>query len=400
MSTIRRERYILASVVFATLFAQVLLYPGLSGLVEALGADTDLDASMWFLAAEFGAFICFAAVWGFLSDRAGARVPFIAIGALGAASCYLALGFFGTVGSLDFEIVLLIRIVQGACTIGAFSLALTMLMDLSGGHGRNMGAAGIAIGAGTALGAPLGGVFSSIGPLVPLFVAGGLFLGILLLVLFITDRAPDSDRPRLRGVLTDLIDRPSLSVPYAFGFVDRLTAGTFSLVGVFYFGEQFGLDPTGVGLMLMLFFAPFALLQYPFGIISDRIGRLLPVVGGSICYGSAIIIVGQAPTLETVGLAMLLVGIFGAVVSPATMALVTDLSPEIRRGSAMAGFNIAGSLGFLTGVLLGGTLAGTFGYTAAFAVVGSLELVIAFVALPFFRIFAIESVRWPRLTRD
>lgn len=398
MSTVRAERIILAGVIFATLLAQVLLYPGLPGLVAALGAETDIDASMWFLAAEFGAFIVFAAVWGALSDRMGARVPLIALGALLAAVCYLALGFMGTFADLGFEVVLAVRVVQGASTIAAFSLAMTMLMDLAGGHGRNMGAAGIAIGSGTALGAPLGGALSELGPLVPLFAAGLLFLGILPLITIIRDRAPDSDRPDVVAAIRDLVDQPALSVPYAFGFIDRLTAGTFSLVGVLYFGEgHFGLDPMGVGIMLALFFAPFALLQYPFGIVSDRIGRLVPVVGGSICYGLGILLVGRAPSIEVAAAAMLLVGIFGAIVSPATMALVTDISPEIRRGTAMAGFNIAGSLGFLTGILLGGTLAGVVGYRTTFAVIGGLEIAIALVALPLFRLFSIEKlpgVRW------
>ena len=393
MTSVGTERAILAVVVFITLFAQVFLYPGLDGLVTALGAETGLDAGMWFLAAEFGAFIVFAVFWGYLSDRAGARVPFIAIGSLGAAVCYLVLAIGGTLGSFSFETVLLLRVVQGACTIGAFSLAMTMLMDLAGGHGQNMGAAGIAIGAGAALGAPVGGVLSGIGPLVPLYTAGGMFLLILPMVLLVVhDRAPHSDRPRMRRVFSDVLEHPALSLPYAFGFVDRLTAGMFSLVGVFYFGDQFGLDPMGVGLMLMLFFGPFALLQYPFGILSDRIGRLIPVVGGSICYGLGIMAVGMTPDLWVIGALMLGIGIFGAFVSPATMALVTDIAPHVRRGTAMGGFNIAGSLGFLTGILLGGMLADTYGYPAAFLVVGSLEIIIALVALPFFYIFAIENV--------
>lgn len=396
MRAVRTERAILAVVVFITLFAQVFLYPGLDGLVTALGAETGLDASMWFLAAEFGAFIAFAVVWGFASDRAGARVPFIALGALGAAICYLVLAIGGTLGSFSFETVLFIRVVQGTCTIGAFSLSMTMLMDLRGGHGRNMGAAGIAIGAGAALGAPLGGALSSIGALVPLFTAGAMFLVIIPMVWLVRDRAPGSDRPRVTRILTDLVEHPSLSIPYAFGFVDRLTAGMFSLVGVFYFGDQFGLDPMGVGLMLMLFFGPFALLQYPFGIVSDRIGRLIPVVGGSICYGIGIMAVGLTGDLVATAVIMLFIGVFGAFVSPATMALVTDIAPEVRRGTAMGGFNIAGSLGFLTGILLGGTLADLYGFPTAFIVVGSLEVLIALVALPLFHVFAIESVpqRW------
>jgi len=78
------------------------------------------------------------------------------------------------------------------------------------------------------------------------------------------------------------------------------------------------------------------------------------------------------------------VGVLGALVAPATMALVTDLADESERGIAMAGFNLAGSLGFLGGFLLGGTVASSYGYGTAFLVVGGLEIAIAVVTVPLF----------------
>jgi MFS family permease len=161
-----------------------------------------------------------------------------------------------------------------------------------------------------------------------------------------------------------------------------LTAGFFSLVGVFYFGDVFGLDAAGVGIALALFFVPFALLQYPLGSLSDRIGRFLPVVVGSIGYGVTIIAVGLASTVELAMGLMVLVGIAGAFVAPATMALVTDLVDSTERGVAMGGFNVFGSLGFLTGFLIGGIVGSATDYLTAFLVVGGLEIGIALVAFP------------------
>lgn len=379
------ERAVLAGVIFVTLLAQVLLYPGVPDIVAGLGATTDLDASMWFLAAEFGAFIVFAGFWGYLSDRTGRRIPYIALGAGIAAVCYFTLVLGGLFGSFSFETIILIRVIQGAGSIAAFSLAMTMLMDLEGGHGQNMGAAGIAIGLGTAFGAPSGGVLTGINPLAPLVVAGFLFTLILPLLGLISDRAVRRDGSTVVAVLHDLRRHPGLGVPYAFGFIDRMTAGTFSLVGVFFFRDAFGLDAAQTGMMLFLFFGPFALLQYPFGRLSDRIGRFLPVVGGSICYGTMVMAFGQTPSLLLAGGFLLIVGVFGAIVSPATMALVTDIAPNTRHGTAMAGFNIAGSLGFLTGILLGGGVASVYGNATAFAVIGAAEIAIALIVLPIFR---------------
>ncbi|WP_117594030.1 MFS transporter [Haloprofundus halophilus] len=405
----RRERLTLALSVWAVLVSQVLLYPGVSDLVRALGGAGDLDAGMWFLVSEYAAFVVFAGLWGALSDATGRRVPLIVVGAVGGVACYLLLSAVPSLG-VGFGGVLLIRVVGGAFTIGAFSLSMTMLMDLGGGNGRNMGAAGIAIGLGAAVGSVVGGRLSTADPLAPVYGAAVLLGLVAVLTATVTDRSPGAERSGsgasdvaaadtnsrddlgtngpdgtderagARKVLRKVVDRPALRVPYAFGFIDRLTAGFFSLVGIYYFRDVFGLDAFGAGLVLAMFFGPFALLQYPMGVLSDRIGRFLPVVVGSILYGVSIVVVGASPSLTLAAGAMVLVGVFGALVSPATMALVTDIADADERGAAMGGFNIFGSLGFLTGFLLGGSSAELLGYFEAFVVVGFTEIGIALVA--------------------
>jgi len=380
----RRARVVLAGTVFAVLFAQVLLYPGVTDLVGALGATTDLDASTWFLASEFAGFVLFAGVWGVLSDRLGRRIPLITVGALGGALGYLVLASLPQ--DVGFETVLLVRFVQGSFTIGAFSLAMTTLMDLDGGHGRNMGAAGIAIGLGTALGAPLGGRLTGLDPLAPVVAAAGLLALAGFHVLLVRSDTPRPDaggrEETLLAAVAVLRDRPAFALPYAFGFIDRLTAGFFALVGTVYLREAFSLDAATTGLVLACFFAPFALLQYPMGVVSDRIGRRIPIALGSTLYGVVVVAVVFMPTVQLAALALVATGVTGAFMAPATMALVTDLARSDERGVAMGGYNVVGSLGFLVGIVVGGVLAGEFGYTVAFVVVGGLEIALALAALP------------------
>jgi MFS family permease len=218
-------------------------------------------------------------------------------------------------------------------------------------------------------------------PLAPLFLASGLLVLVAGLVVLVPDRAP-GERRTVRTVAERIRRQPALSIPYAFGFVDRMTAGFFALVGTLYFQSAFGLDAGATGLLLACFFAPFALLQYPLGALSDRVGRAGPMIVGSVCYGIGILVVGSVPTVPLAALALAGVGTLGALVAPATMALVTDLVDESERGVAMAGFNFAGSLGFLAGFLVGGSVASAYSYTHAFVVVGGLEMLIAVVAGP------------------
>ena len=377
----RSERFRLTVVVFVILFTQLLVYPGVDRLVVALGGTPQIDAGTAFLAVQLLAFVLFSAVWGALSDRAGRRIPFILVGAFGGTAAYLVLAALVVTGVGDFRLALVLRFVEGAFTIGAFSLAITMLMDLDGGHGRNMGSAGIAIGAGAALGAPVGGQLYELGAIAPILASAVLLLSAALVVSTVPDRAP-SGRRSLRDAFDSFRRTPELLVPFAFGFADRFAAGFFGLIGTFYFRDAFGLNPSEIGLLLACFFAPFALLQYPFGTLSDRIGRVVPIVAGSAGFGGAIFAVGLAPTVASAAIGMVLVGVLGALVAPATMALVTDLVAPNERGAAMGGFNIFGSLGFLGGIIVGGSLAARYDYFAAFAVAGGLEILIAIVSLP------------------
>jgi MFS family permease len=356
----------------------VFLYPGLSETVAALGGGGDILSGTWFLVAEFGAFVVCAVLWGIASDSLGVRTPLVVLGAVGGGASYLAVAAVPAVG-LGFGVILALRVVGGAFTIGAFSLSITMLMDLSGGHGRNMGAAGTAIGFGAALGSVVGGRLATHDPLAPLYGGAALLFGAAVLAATVPDRSPGEGLPV--GTLVDRVrTRPVLLVPFAFGYVDRLTAGFFALAGVAYFRDTFGIDASQAGVTLALFFLPFAAFQYPVGSLSDRVGRFLPVVAGSMLYGVAIVAVALAPTYLLAAGLMVVVGLCGALVSPTTMALVTDVVPETERGAAMGGFNVFGSFGMLSGFLIGGLVTDRYGYVAAFGVAGGLEIAIAAVA--------------------
>jgi DHA1 family tetracycline resistance protein-like MFS transporter len=371
------DRSRLALVVWSVLVSQVFLYPGLDEIVSVLGGSESILAGTWFLIAEFAAFVVCAVLWGIVSDSLGTRSPLIVLGAVGGAASYLVVASAPTLG-FGFGVVLLVRVIGGAFTIGAFSLSITMLMDLSGGHGRNMGAAGTAIGLGAALGSVVGGQLTSVDPLAPLYGGAALLAGAAVLAATVPDRGSDGGLPV--GTVVDRVrTRPTLLVPFAFGYIDRLTAGFFALTGVAYFREAFGVDAAQAGLTLALFFVPFAVLQYPVGSLSDRIGRFVPVVVGSVLYGVTIIAVVLAPTYGIAAGLMVLVGICGALVSPTTMALVTDIVPATERGAAMGGFNVFGSLGMLSGFIIGGTVTELYGYLPAFVAAGGLEIAIATV---------------------
>jgi MFS family permease len=70
---------------------------------------------------------------------------------------------------------------------------------------------------------------------------------------------------------------------------------------------------------------------------------------------------------------------------PPSAALAGDLANPAKRGTAMGGFNLFGSLGFAAGPFIGGLIADLYGFQASFTVAGLMVIVIALIFLPLIR---------------
>ena len=118
------------------------------------------------------------------------------------------------------------------------------------------------------------------------------------------------------------------------------------------------------------------------GWISSRGSRpmqLYGTVGRSVLFGSFFLL-GLAGLAAIPQLALLIalhagVGACWAVINVASSTLVSRLAPEGGRARSFGAFKAAQGFGSIFGPLLGGTLAGLFGYGPAFA--GSVALVLA-----------------------
>ena len=88
--------------------------------------------------------------------------------------------------------------------------------------------------------------------------------------------------------------------------------------------------------------------------------------------------------------AMVISGVLSAAMFAPNLALCADLSPRELSATAFAGFNMAGSLGFLCGPLLGGTLCTILlsaagdasGYRITLGLAGASEVLCALITLP------------------
>ncbi len=122
-----------------------------------------------------------------------------------------------------------------------------------------------------------------------------------------------------------------------------------------------------------------AMLQIPYGILSDRFGRKPMICIGLVVFGLGSLIAAFSVTIYGVILGRFFQG--AGAVAGVLMALVSDVTSDESRTKAMAtigvGIGIAFSCSLVLGPLLGHAfgLSGIFGLTAIFAAFGILVLV-------------------------
>ncbi|MEM7052669.1 MAG: MFS transporter [Acidobacteriota bacterium] len=355
-----------------------LVVAGLKELiVDELGGTTR-DASLFF-SIEMIAYVIFAPLWGVLSDRLGRRAPLAAIGFLATAPLYALYGWVDTIPTL-----LVLRFIQGATAVLGWSTLMAMVLDQPDRkkRGRYMGLMGGALTLGVSLGAPLGGYITrAYGPRAPLEAGAVLFLLIGLGTLFfLRDRYTVRRQVGLGEIGTTLKRQPRLLLPYLFYFVDRLTVGFFVVLFPLYLGSLGVEDPAVRGRYLAYFLLPFSLLQYFSGRLSEKTGPYPPLLIGSFLYGIALCTVGITG-LHNLWFVMVLLGVLASVMFPPLITLTAQLSDERTRGSAMGGFNLAGSLGFAAGPLIGAWAFEVQGYGFAFVVSGAGEILAVLAGL-------------------
>jgi EmrB/QacA subfamily drug resistance transporter len=122
------------------------------------------------------------------------------------------------------------------------------------------------------------------------------------------------------------------------------------------------------------------------GRAADLLGRRRVLVSGLALYAGASLAGGLAPTPEALIVARAAQGLGGALVFPATLALVNTTFPEgEERNRALAVWGGAGAAGLVVGVLLGGVVTQALGWEAIFFVnvpLAAIALILAFALIP------------------
>ncbi len=160
-------------------------------------------------------------------------------------------------------------------------------------------------------------------------------------------------------------------------------AGVFSvrLLGLFMIYPVFasyahhleGTTPYRTGLALGIYGLTQGLLQIPFGLLSDRIGRKVMIIVGLIVFGVGSAVAAASSSIEGVIIGRAVQG--GGAVGSVILALVADLTREESRTKAMALVGITIGASFMVALVSGPLLAGAIGVDGIFWLMVLLALV-------------------------
>src|SRR4051812_21902126 len=133
-----------------------------------------------------------------------------------------------------------------------------------------------------------------------------------------------------------------------------------------------------LGLIGGLYFAFFyCFIAVPVGWFADRTNRVTVLSLACAVWSAATMACGFARTYPQLVVARMTVGFGEAGGVPPSYALITDLFPPGRRGTAFGIYNLGPSIGIACGIAFGASIAAAFDWRYAFIAIGILGLITA-----------------------
>ena len=146
------------------------------------------------------------------------------------------------------------------------------------------------------------------------------------------------------------------------------------------FAEQMdGATPAKIGLAIGIYGMSQAVLQIPFGLVSDKLGRKKVIVFGLLLFGLGSVIAALSNNIEGVILGRAVQG-SGAIAGP-VMALLADLTQEVHRTKAMALIGASIGVSFGVAIAAGPVIAGFIGIHGLFWMIAALSILAILVII-------------------
>lgn len=341
----------IALATFLTLAPITLLVPGLTELVVDAHDGTRFQAHLFVSLNQLTGILAVPVAMALHRRWPHTRRWVIGLLLLDAGA-FLGMGAADTLGQLFAW-----RALDGIAHLPAVTF-LMIAANRSGGERRGA-ALGVVAGAlmiGVAVGAPVGGLLVDSNRDLVYTVGAALLVLAALAGAFVPATATPSRDPgaRYRWDRRQLVSW----MPLAYGFADRFLIGIFVSTFTIFLTEVHGVGAATRGMLMSLFLLPFAVLCWPVGKLADRIGWFGPLIAANVGFGLVYATYGVLP-MSLLPLAMIASGVLSAGMFAPSLAMVSDFAKRGAGEGLFGSFQIAGSVGFLTGPLVGGVLVET-----------------------------------------
>lgn len=165
-----------------------------------------------------------------------------------------------------------------------------------------------------------------------------------------------------------------LMLAYCMNYMDRQVVGILAVP----IKQELQISDSQLGLMGGFAFALFySLLGVPIARLADRSNRVRIISGAVFLWSICTALCGVAANFPQLLLARLSVGVGEAGGVAPTYSLLADYFPSRERGRAMAFVTLGLPMGSALGLVLGGYFSQSYGWRAAFMLLGALGVLIA-----------------------
>lgn len=332
--------------------------PLLPFYIEAFGGS---GSHLGLLIAAYGLMqLCFAPLWGSLSDRYG-RKPFLMLGMAGLSLAMLGMGLASRLWMLYAA-----QLAGGALSCATYPAAMASVSDQLDGDERTaaIGRIGAAAGFGIIIGPGIGGLLAFNSLSTPFFLAS---LMCLLTLVFMAWGIEETRRRKEAGSsqASPAFVSPGklaagLAGPMAFGLIAAFSVNfgksTFTSIYGLFALEKFGFGPREVGLLLMVMSLMYAVAQGVLvGPLTRRLGEetLMSLLFPAISLAFLLLVAaGSALTLVAAVACFML---FIALLKPTALSCLSRQAGD-SQGAAMGIAESFMSIGRIAGPLAAGSL--------------------------------------------
>jgi MFS family permease len=303
---------------------------------------------------------------GWFIDRHGERAM-TTLGAVAVGVSSIAAGL-----APNFPLLVAFRAAGGVGSALFFAALLSFLLRTipSERSGRVMSVYYGSFNVGLIAGAPLGGLVARwLGLASPLHVYGiACFVSAWLFWRTIHDPARSAEETRRGGFRRLPWNRPLVAVLVANLAYAWMIAAVFSTLVPLFGVDVVGLTLGGVGIALAIATGTELVSLFPAGKATDRRGRRAVLVPSLAALAAVTAILGLATTPVVFMIAMGVLGVVSGYAGVPPAPMLSDVTPEELKGTAVAAFRFVGDLGFVLGPLVAGWVANEYGFGASFAI--------------------------------